>query len=31
MRMDATFGMCTLQNKKKASFSFDALVILKVI
>ena len=28
--MDATCGMCTLQNKERASFSFDALVILKV-
>ena len=29
--MDATCGMCTLQNKKRAWFSFDALVILEVI
>ncbi|CZQ96497.1 Hypothetical protein TES5_1374 [Trichococcus sp. ES5] len=29
--MDATCGMCTLQNKKRALFSFDALVILEVI
>ena len=29
--MDATCGMCTLQNKKGALFSFDALVILEVI
>ncbi|CZQ83862.1 Hypothetical protein TFLO_440 [Trichococcus flocculiformis] len=28
--MDATCGMCTLQNKKRALFSFDALVILEV-
>ena len=29
--MDATCGMCTLQNKERALFSFDALVILEVI
>ncbi len=29
--MDATCGMCTLQNKKRVLFSFDALVILEVI
>lgn len=29
--MDANCGMCTLQNKKRALFSFDALVILEVI
>ena len=29
--MDATCGMCTLQNKKRALVSFDALVILEVI
>lgn len=29
--MDATCGMCTLQNKKRALFSLDALVILEVI
>ncbi len=29
--MDASCEMCMLQNKMEAPFSFDALVILKVI
>ena len=29
--MDATCGMCTIKKKKRALFSFDALVILEVI